>query len=74
MNTLAIKDLHEAVEMDRTAMTAVSGGALPGQVVNIIQAVADYANQSPVQHNFDGSGAGHNRLTYGAYATMGPHI
>jgi hypothetical protein len=63
MNTLVIKDLHEAVEMDRTAMTAVSGGRLPMQVENIIQAVADYANGSPFQHSFDGSGGGHHRLT-----------
>ncbi|MGA7782703.1 MAG: hypothetical protein WCA85_34025 [Paraburkholderia sp.] len=56
MNTLVIKDLPVVVEMDRTAMTAVSGGALPQQIVNIIQAVGDYANDSPVQHSFTGSG------------------
>jgi hypothetical protein len=43
--------------MDRTAMTAVSGGRLPQQIVNIIQAVADYANDAPTQHSFTGSGA-----------------
>ena len=57
MNTLVIKDLPVAVEMDRTAMTAVSGGRLPQQVLNIIQAVADYAYDAPVQHSFTGSGA-----------------
>jgi hypothetical protein len=56
MNTLAIKDLPVAVEMDRTAMTAVSGGRLPQQIVNIIQAVSDYATDAPVQHSFTGSG------------------
>jgi hypothetical protein len=56
MNTLVIKDLPVAVEMDRTAMTAVSGGRLPQQIVNIIQAVSDYANDAPVQHSFTGSG------------------
>ncbi|WP_027802478.1 hypothetical protein [Paraburkholderia dilworthii] len=57
MNTLVIKDLPVAVEMERTAMTAVSGGRLPQQIVNIIQAAADYAYDSPVQHSFSGSGA-----------------
>jgi hypothetical protein len=57
MNTLVIKDIPVAVEMDRTAMTAVSGGMLPQQIVNIIQAVADYAYDSPVQHSFTGNGA-----------------
>jgi hypothetical protein len=57
MNTLVIKDIPVAVEMDRTAMTAVSGGRLPQQIVNIIQAVADYAYDAPVQHSFTGSGA-----------------
>ena len=57
MNTLVIKDLAVAVEMDRTAMAAVSGGRLPQQIVNIIQAVSDYANDSPTQHSFTGSGA-----------------
>ena len=56
MNTLVIKDLPVTVEMDRTAMTAVSGGRLPQQIENIIQAVNDYANDSPVQHSFTGSG------------------
>ncbi|MEA3083185.1 MAG: hypothetical protein QOC89_882 [Paraburkholderia sp.] len=56
MNALVIKDLPVAVEMDRTAMTAVSGGRLPQQIVNIIQAVSDYANDAPVQHSFTGSG------------------
>lgn len=56
MNTLVIKDLPVAVEMDRTAMTAVSGGRLPQQIVNIIQAVNDYANDCPTQHSFTGSG------------------
>ncbi|TDY21882.1 hypothetical protein B0G81_2119 [Paraburkholderia sp. BL6665CI2N2] len=56
MNTLLIKDLPAAVEMDRTAMTAVSGGRLPQQVVNIIQAVSDFANDAPTQHSFTGSG------------------
>jgi len=56
MNTLVIKDLPVAVEMDRTAMTAVSGGKLPQQIVNIIQAVNDYANDSSTQHSFTGSG------------------
>ena len=56
MNTLVIKDLPVAVEMDRTAMTAVSGGRLPQQIVNIIQAVADYASDAPTQHSFTGSG------------------
>ena len=57
MNTLVIKDIPVDLEMDRAAMTAVSGGRLPQQIVNIIQAVADYANDSPVQHSFTGSGA-----------------
>jgi hypothetical protein len=48
MNTLVIKDLPVAVEMTRTAMTAVSGGMLPQQIVSIVQAVNDYANDSPV--------------------------
>lgn len=56
MDTLAIKDLPATVEMDRTAMSVVSGGRLPQQLVNIIQAVSDYANDSPVQHSFSGSG------------------
>jgi hypothetical protein len=56
MNTLAIKDLPVAVEMDRTAMIAVSGGRLPQQLANIIQAVSDYANDSPTQHSFSGNG------------------
>jgi hypothetical protein len=56
MNTLVIKDLPVAVEMTRTAMTAVSGGMLPQQIVSIVQAVNDYANDSPVQHSFTGSG------------------
>ncbi|MGF6722186.1 hypothetical protein P3T43_001533 [Paraburkholderia sp. GAS41] len=56
MNTLAIKDLPVVVEMARTEMTAVSGGMLPQQISNIIQAVNDYANDSPVQHSFTGSG------------------
>jgi hypothetical protein len=56
MDTLVIKDLPVVVEMDRTAMTAVSGGTLPQQIVNIIQAVNDYANDSPTQHSFTGSG------------------
>ena len=56
MDTLVIKDLPVVVEMDRTAMTAVSGGTLPQQIVNIIQAVNDYANDAPVQHSFTGSG------------------
>jgi hypothetical protein len=56
MNTLVIKDLPVADEMDRTAMTAVSGGRLPQQVENIIQAVSDYAHDAPVQHSFTGSG------------------
>ena len=38
-------------------MTAVCGGRLPQQIVNIIQAVGDYANDAPVQHSFTGSGA-----------------
>jgi hypothetical protein len=42
--------------MNRTAMTTVSGGRLPQQIVNIIQAVNDYANDSPTQHSFTGSG------------------
>jgi hypothetical protein len=57
MNALVIKDLPVAVEMDRTAMTAVSGGRLPQQIVNIIQAAADYANDAPTQHRFTGNGA-----------------
>ncbi|MDR5755247.1 MULTISPECIES: hypothetical protein [Caballeronia] len=57
MNALVIKDLPVAVEMDRTAMAAVSGGRLPQQIVNIIQAVSDFANDAPVQHSFTGSGA-----------------
>lgn len=57
MNTLVIKDLPVAVEMDRAAMTAVSGGRLPQQIVNIIQAVGDYASDAPTQHSFTGSGA-----------------
>jgi hypothetical protein len=58
MSTLVVKDLPvAAVDMDRTAMTAISGGRLPQQLVNIIQAVSDYANDSPVQHSFTGSGA-----------------
>jgi hypothetical protein len=56
MNTLVIKDLPVAVEMDRTAMTAISGGRLPQQIVNIIQAVSDYANDAPTQHSFTGNG------------------
>ena len=56
MNTLVIKDIPVAVEMTRTAMTAVSGGTLPQQIVNIIQAVNDYANDAPTQHSFTGSG------------------
>ena len=56
MNTLVIEDLPVAAEMDRAAMTAVSGGRLPQQIENIIQAVNDYANDSPVQHSFTGSG------------------
>lgn len=56
MNTLEIKDLPVAIEMTRTEMTAISGGALPQQIVNIIQAVNDYANDSPTQHSFTGSG------------------
>ncbi|WP_233836617.1 hypothetical protein [Paraburkholderia sp. ZP32-5] len=56
MNTLVIKDLAVTVEMDRAAMTAVSGGRLPQQIENIIQAVSDYANDSPTQHSFTGSG------------------
>jgi hypothetical protein len=56
MNTLVIKDIPLAVEMDQTAMTAVSGGKLPQQIINIIQAVSDYANDSPTQHSFTGSG------------------
>ena len=56
MNTLVIKDLPVAGEMDRTAMAAVSGGRLPQQVENIIAAVADYAYDHPVQHSFTGSG------------------
>ena len=57
MNALVIKDLAVAVEMERSAMAAVSGGRLPQQVMNIIQAAADYASDSPVQHSFTGSGA-----------------
>lgn len=57
MNTLVIKDIPVAVEMDRIAMTAVSGGRLPQQIVNIIQAVGDYASDAPTQHSFNGSGA-----------------
>jgi hypothetical protein len=57
MNTLVIKDIPLAVEMDQVAMTAVSGGKLPQQIINIIQAVSDYANDSPTQHSFTGSGA-----------------
>jgi len=57
MNTLVIKDLPVTVEMDRTAMTAISGGRLPQQIANIIQAVSDYANDSATQHSFTGSGA-----------------
>jgi hypothetical protein len=57
MNALVIKDLPVAVEMDRAAMAAVSGGRLPQQIVNIIQAVSDFANDAPVQHSFTGSGA-----------------
>ncbi len=57
MNTLVIKDLPVVAEMDRTEMTAISGGRLPQQIVNIIQAVSDYANDSPTQHSFTGSGA-----------------
>ncbi|KXV04073.1 hypothetical protein CR51_14805 [Caballeronia megalochromosomata] len=57
MSTLVIKDLPVVVEMDRTEMTAISGGRLPQQIVNIIQAVGDYANDSPTQHSFTGSGA-----------------
>jgi hypothetical protein len=56
MNTLVIKDFPVAVDMDRAAMTVVSGGTLPQQIVNIIQAVADYANDAPTQHSFTGSG------------------
>jgi hypothetical protein len=37
-------------------MTAVSGGRLPQQILNIIQAVSDYATDAPVQHSFTGSG------------------
>ena len=57
MNTLVIEDLPVAAEMDRAAMTAVSGGRLPQQIENIIQAVNDYANDAPTQHSFTGSGA-----------------
>ena len=57
MKTLMIEDLSKHDEMDRTAMTAVSGGRLPAQIENIIQAVADYAYDNPVQHSFTGSGA-----------------
>jgi hypothetical protein len=57
MNTLVIKDLPVAVEMDRTAMNAVCGGRLPQQILNIIQAVGDYASDAPTQHSFTGSGA-----------------
>ena len=57
MSTLAIKDLPVVVEMNHTEMTAITGGRLPQQIVNIIQAVNDYANDSPTQHSFTGSGA-----------------
>jgi hypothetical protein len=56
MNTLAIKDLPLALEMDRAEMTVVIGGKLPQQILNIIQAVSDYASDSPTQHSFTGSG------------------
>jgi hypothetical protein len=57
MNALVIKDLPVTVEMDRTAMTALSGGRSPQQIMNIIQAVSDFANDAPVQRSFTGSGA-----------------
>ena len=56
MKTLMIEDLSKNDEMDRTAMTAVSGGRLPMQIENIIKAVSDYAYGNPVQHSFTGSG------------------
>jgi hypothetical protein len=56
MNSLLIKDLPVAVEMDRAAMTAVSSGRLPQQIVKIIQAIFDYANDAPTQHSFTGTG------------------
>jgi hypothetical protein len=44
MNTLVIKDLPLEDEMDRTAMTHVSGGRLPQVIVDTIKFVDDYTH------------------------------
>jgi hypothetical protein len=44
MKTLMIEDLSKNDEMDRTAMTHVSGGRLPQVMVDTIKFVDDYTH------------------------------
>jgi len=44
MNTLMIEDLSFEDEMDRTAMTRVSGGRLPQVIADLINYVGDYTH------------------------------
>jgi len=46
MKTLTIEDLSKNDEMDRTAMTHVSGGRLPQVMVDLISSVDDYTHPS----------------------------
>jgi hypothetical protein len=44
MKTLMIEDLSKNEEMDRVAMTGVSGGRLPQVIVDTIKFVDDYTH------------------------------